>query len=86
MNLYLSTISRLLVMPVISSGIPNKLRSSNHITHNINRHRKLSVRALRVRNYVYMTETHLRSITNRGAWMLILSPTYSMKIFIGQNA
>ena len=32
-----------------------------------------------------MTETHLRSITNRGTWMLILVPTYSMKIFIGQN-
>src|SRR6266536_2770090 len=49
MNLYLSTISRLLVMSVISSGTPNKLRSSNHITHNTNRHRTLSVRTLRVR-------------------------------------
>ena len=49
-NLYLSTISRLLVMSVISSGTPNKLRSSNHITHIIqNRHRTLSVRTLRVR-------------------------------------
>ena len=48
-NLYLSTISRLLVMSVISYGTPNKLRSSNHITHNINRHRTLSVRTLRVR-------------------------------------
>ena len=35
-------------------------------------------------NYVDMTETHLRSITNSGTWMLILVPTYSMKIFIGQ--
>ena len=48
-NLYLSTISRLLVMSVISSGTPNKLRSSNHITHNTNRHRTLSVRTLQVR-------------------------------------
>ena len=34
-------------------------------------------------NYVDMTETYLRSITNSGTWMLILVPTYSMKIFIG---
>ena len=33
-------------------------------------------------NYVDMTETPLQSITNR-TWMLILVPTYSMKIFIG---
>src|SRR5215216_552217 len=49
MNLYLSTISRLLVMSVISSGTPNKLRSSSHITHNTNRHRMLSVQTLQVR-------------------------------------
>src|SRR3954471_7314971 len=36
-------------MSVISSGTPNKLRSSNHITHNTNRHRTLSVWTLRVR-------------------------------------
>ena len=36
-------------MSVISSGTLNKLRSSNHITHNTNRHRTLSVRTLRVR-------------------------------------
>ena len=33
-----------------------------------------------------MTETRLRSITNSGTWMLILVPTYSMKIFIGETA
>ena len=50
MNLYLSTILRLLVMFVISSGTPNNIRSPNHITHIIqNRHRTLSVRTLRVR-------------------------------------
>src|SRR4051812_16366986 len=32
-----------------------------------------------------MTETPLRSITNTGTWMLILVPTYSTKIFIGQT-
>src|SRR6266536_5590880 len=32
-----------------------------------------------------MTETPLRSITNSGTWMLILSPIYSTKIFIGQT-
>ena len=48
-NIYLSTILRLLVMSVITSGTPNKLRSPKHITHNTNRHRTLSVRTLRVR-------------------------------------
>jgi hypothetical protein len=49
-NLYLSTISRLLIMSVISSGTPNNIRSPNHITHIIlYRHRTLSVRTLRVR-------------------------------------
>ena len=32
-----------------------------------------------------MTETPLRSITNSGAWMPILVPTYATKIFIGQT-
>src|SRR6266536_6396365 len=32
-----------------------------------------------------MTKTPLRSITNSGTWMLILAPTYSTKIFIGQT-
>src|SRR3954464_10181249 len=50
MNLYLSTISRLLVMSVISSGTPNNLRSPKHTTHNTNHHRTLSVRTLRVRD------------------------------------
>ena len=49
MNLYLSTISRLLVMSPISYGTPNKLRSSNHITHHTNHHQTLSMRTLQVR-------------------------------------
>src|SRR3989337_2102303 len=32
-----------------------------------------------------MPETYLRSITNSRTWMLILVPTYSTKIFIGQT-
>ena len=32
-----------------------------------------------------MVETPLRSITNSRIWMLILAPTYSMKIFIGRT-
>ena len=36
-------------------------------------------------NYVDMTETYLRSITNNGTWMIILVPTYSTKNFIGQT-
>ena len=50
-NLYLSTISRLLVMFVISSGTPKNIRAPNHITHIIqNHHQTLSVRTLRVRD------------------------------------
>ena len=75
-DIYLLTISRLLVMSVISSGTPNKLRSSNHITRNTNRHRTLSMRTLRFENNVDMTKTRLRSITNSGTWMPILVPTY----------
>ena len=42
----------------------------------------LSVQTYRFENYVDMTETRrLRSIINSGTWMLILSPTYSTKIF-----
>ena len=32
-----------------------------------------------------MNETRQRSLTNSGTWMLILAPTYSVKIFIGQT-
>ena len=49
-NIYLSTILRLLVISMISSGTPNNIRSPNHITHIIQyHHRTLSVRTLRVR-------------------------------------
>ena len=49
-NLYLSTISRLLFMSLLSSKTPNNIRSPNHKTHIIlYRQRTLSVRTLRVR-------------------------------------
>ena len=49
-NFYLSTISRLLIMSVISSGTPNNIRSPTYISHIIlYRQRTLSVRTLRVR-------------------------------------
>ena len=57
----------------------------NTKTHNTDRHRTLSVRTYGFENYVDMTETRLRSITNSVTWMLILVPTYSMKIFIGRT-
>src|SRR6266516_4199840 len=45
----------------------------------------LSVRPHGFGNYVVMTETPLRSITNSGTWMPILIPTYSTKIFYRLN-
>ena len=68
--------------------IPDSEQSSvtkSHNSYNTNRHGTLSMRTLRFENYVDMTETPLRSITNSGTWMLILAPTYSTKIFIGRT-
>src|SRR3990170_4058763 len=49
-NIYLSTIPRLLVTSRISSGTPNNIRSPIHITHiTLYRQRTLSVRTLQVR-------------------------------------
>ena len=83
--LYVSTISRLLVVSVITSRLRAIFGTIYHINSYYNHHRMLSVRTLRFENYVDMTETPLRTITNRGTWMLILVPTYSTKIFIGQK-
>ena len=85
-NLYLSTISRLLIMFVISSGTLNKLRSSNDITHNTNCHRMLSVRTLWVRELCRHDRDTFSVNNHSGTWMPILAPTYSTKIFIGQTA
>ena len=86
-NLYVSTISRLLVMSVITSGTPKKLRYIKTYKLIINlSSKRYACGPYGFENYVDMTETHLRSITNSGTWMLILAPTYSTKIFIGQTA
>src|SRR6266536_5684418 len=74
-------------MSVITSGTPNNLRYiKTHKTHNTDRHLTLSVRTLRVRELCRHDRDNLQSITNSGTWMLILAPTYSTKIFIGQTA
>ena len=73
-------------MSVITSGTPNYLRYIKMHKLIITVIVTLSVRTLRFENNVDMTETHLRSITNSGTWMLILVPTYSTKIFIVQTA
>src|SRR3954469_151380 len=85
-DLYVSTISRLLVMSVITSGTPNYLRYIKMYKLIITVIVTLSVRTLRFKNNADMTETRLWSITNSGTWMPILAPTYSTKIFIGQTA
>ena len=86
MDLYLSTISRLLIMSVISSRTPKNLRSPKHITHIITIIIEREVCGpYGFENYVDMTETPLRLINNIGTWMLILVPTYSMMILIGRT-
>ena len=74
-------------MSVISSGTPNNLwyiKSHKLIIPIVIE--RYACGPYGFENYVDMTETHLRSITNCGTWMLILAPTYSTKIFIGQTA
>ena len=43
-------------------------------------------RFLPVLQGVKLSQTHVGSITNSRTWMLILVPTYSTNIFIGQTA
>ena len=86
-DLYASTISILLVMSPISYGTPNYLRCIKSYKLIIPIVTELQACGpYEFENYVDMTETCLRSITNSGTWMLILAPTYSTKIFIGQTA
>ena len=74
-------------MSVIISGTPNYLRYIKTQKLIIPIVTKLEACGpYGFENYVDMTETRLRSITNSGTWMLILAPTYSTKIFIGQIA
>ena len=74
-------------MSVITSGTPNNLRyikTYKLIIQIITE--RLACGPYGFENYVDMTETCLRSITNSGTWMPILAPTYSTKIFISQTA
>ena len=73
-------------MSVIMYGSPNNLRYIKMHKLIITVIIRLSVRTLRFENNVDMTETRFRSLTNSGTCMLILAPTYSRKIFIGQTA
>ena len=52
----------------------------------IQQHDGVVVDVAGLRRALDMTESPLRSITNSGTSMLILVPTYSTKIFIGQTA
>ena len=72
-DLYVSTISRLLVMSPISTGTPNYLRyiKSHKLIIPIVTERQ-ACGPYGFDNYVDMNETRLRSITNSGTWMLIL--------------
>src|SRR3954464_12050998 len=83
-DLYVSTISRLLVMSVITSGTPNYLRYIKMYKLIITVIVTLSVRTLRFENNVDMIETRLRSITNSGPgcpyWLLhILRRSLSLR-------
>ena len=74
-------------MSLITPGTPNNLRYIK--THKLIISiiiERLACGPYEFENYVDMTETHFRSITNSGTWMLILAPTYSTKIFIVQTA
>ena len=60
---------------------------TKYITHIVlYRQRTLSVRTLRVRELCRHDRDTSQVNINNGTWMLILAPTYSTKIFIGQTA
>ena len=73
-------------MSVISPGTQTNFGHKKHITHNTNRHRTLSVRTLRVRELCRHDRDTSPGNNQQQTWMLILVPTYSTKIFIGQTA
>src|SRR3954464_7734417 len=73
MNRILRTIPDLLVISRIPYETPNNIRSLNHHSITTQQHRILKCVSLRFVNYADMTETLLRSITNRGIWKFIWS-------------
>src|SRR3954471_23459087 len=73
MNLFLRTIPDLLVISRIPYDTPNNIRYSI----STKQHRILKCVSLWFVNYADMTETLLRSITNRGIWEFIWLPHIS---------
>src|SRR3954463_9329197 len=74
MNLILRTIPDLLVISRIPSETPNNIRSPYLHSISTKQHRILKCVSLWFVNYADMTETLLRSITNRGIWKFIWLP------------
>ena len=77
MNLIIRTIPDLLVISQIPSETPNNIRSPYLHSISTKQHRILKCVSLLFVNYADMTETLLRSITNRGIWKFICLPYIS---------
>src|SRR3954463_4686631 len=77
MNLILRTIPDLLVISRIPSETPNYIHVPYLHSISTKQHRILKCVSLRFVNYVDMTETLLRSITNRGILEFIWLPHIS---------
>src|SRR3954469_2085887 len=77
MNLILRTILDHLVISQIPSETPNNIRFPYLHSISTKQHRILKCVPLRFVNYADMTETLLRSITNRGIWKFICLPHIS---------
>ena len=81
MNLILRTIPDLLVISRIPSETPNNIRYPYYHSISTKQHRILKCVSLRFVNYADMTETLLRSITNRGIWKFRWLPHISTITF-----
>src|SRR3954463_6973588 len=77
MNLILRTIPDLLMISCIPSETPNNIRFPYLHFISTKQHRILKCVSLRFMNYANMTETLLRSITNRGIWKFVWLPHIS---------
>src|SRR4051812_42167208 len=77
MNLIIRTIQDLLMISRIPSKTPKNIRYLTHHFITTQQHRILKCVSLQFVNYADMTETLLRSITNRGIWKFIWLPHIS---------
>src|SRR4051812_48668279 len=84
MNLILRTILDLLIISRIPSKTPNNIRYPYLHSISTKQHRILKCVSLQFANYADMTETLLRSITNRGIWKFICLPHIS-KVTLRSN-